>query len=102
VYEPSTGNTGVMGLAWNLVNMTLHAATEGEFKDWLGRYHLYRKFNQKLIDGFDINLPILRGKRILFWPNRAVYIESAFGYAYDAAGQVLLECFDLSLDLQIS
>lgn len=72
-----------------LHNATLYAATECEYKDWLGGYHGYREFNHEIIEGFDIKPPILRRETEVFWPDRAIHIENAFGYAYDAGDQVL-------------
>ncbi|GJE96272.1 WD40 repeat domain-containing protein [Phanerochaete sordida] len=93
VYELSTGNTEVAGLAWSDAHKTLYATGGCSHKDWMGAYHGYRDFEMGHIRDSDILGPRKRGEpmeREPFWPDRAIHIENAFGYAYDAGSHVML------------
>lgn len=89
-YELGTGNTSVMGLAWSPAQSTLYAATACPYLDWIGGYSGYRDFNTGMMHGTDIMPPKTR-RRQVYWPDRALHVENAFGYAYDAAMHAMRE-----------
>ncbi|KAH9928736.1 uncharacterized protein B0H18DRAFT_1000397 [Fomitopsis serialis] len=86
VYELSTGNTTVTGIAWSPTQSTLYAATSSAYLDWIGCFSDYRDFHMP--QGTDI-MPS-KSIRTVYWPDRAIHVENAFGYAYDAGTHALL------------
>lgn len=70
VYELSTGNTAVQGIAWSPETSTLYAATECTYKDWIGYHHDYRDFHARAIQDTDI-LPPRKPNSHGYWPDRA-------------------------------
>ncbi|KAH9838317.1 uncharacterized protein C8Q71DRAFT_750419 [Rhodofomes roseus] len=87
IYELSTGNTSVEGLAWSSAQSTLYAATSTSYQDWIGNHFSYR--DCKVPSGTDI-LPPKKMHNNLYWPDRAIHVENAFGYVYDAGTHVML------------
>lgn len=78
---------------WDAARSTLHAAGACSYIDWLGAYHHYREFDTEWLRGTDILGPRKGGEpmeRSAFWPDRALHVENAFGYAYDAGSHVML------------
>ena len=88
VYELSTGNTAVQGIAWSPETSTLYAATECVYQDWIGCHYDYRDFDTRAIQSSDI-LPPRKLDSHVYWPDRAIHTENAFGAAYDAGTHVL-------------
>ena len=88
VYELSTGNTSVMGLAWSSAQSTLYAATACPYLDWQGGFSGYRDLNTGMLHASDIMAPKTR-RHHTYWPDRALHVENAFGYAYDAGMHVM-------------
>lgn len=79
---------------WDAARSTLHAAGACSYIDWLGAYHHYREFDTEWLRGTDILGPRKGGEpmeRSAFWPDRALHVENAFGYAYDAGSHVMRE-----------
>ncbi|KAH9838316.1 uncharacterized protein C8Q71DRAFT_750418 [Rhodofomes roseus] len=89
VYELSTGNTTVGGLAWSSAQSTLYAATASPYLDWKGGYSSYSELHMPEVA--DILPPKTRrpGRKV-FWPDRAIHVENAFGYVYDAGMHAML------------
>lgn len=93
VYELSSGNNAVVGMAWDAVHNSLYAVTECHYMDRLGRNVDYRRAKipqdqeHELEDDDD-------GYEGRCWPKRAHHGEGYFGYLFDAGDHTI--CASLS------
>jgi len=82
VYELSTGNNAVVGMAWDAGHNSLYAVTECHYMDRLGRNHDYRRAKVPREQGSEDDE--LEGYEGRCWPKRAHHGEDYFGYLFDA------------------
>ncbi|KAI0042972.1 WD40 repeat-like protein [Auriscalpium vulgare] len=98
LYELSTGNNEVNGLAWDAQRQTLYAATECEHVDRMGRHHGYRRAklpkpprHSRDDDGDDDmeedeeDEDDWDGDGENNWPEQAYHSETSFGHLLDSA-----------------
>jgi len=86
VYELSTGNNAVAGMAWDAVHNSLYAVTECHYMDRLGHNFDYRraKVPQEQDPEDDELESDDEGYEGRCWPKRAHHGEDYFGYLFDA------------------
>ena len=78
VYEHSTGNTAVQGIAWSPETSTLYAATGCVYQDWIGCHYDYRDFDTHVLQNGDIAPAEAEQSRLLARP-RDTYGERVRG-----------------------
>lgn len=94
LYELSTGNSSVSGLAWDPARNQLFAATECTYRDSYGNHFDYRpaSFRDSDLDdsdGYDDYDSDDDDERA--WPEHAAHEESSFGHPFDAGDHLLRE-----------
>lgn len=92
LYELSTGNNVVEGLAWDPARNELFAATECTNRGYHGTSFNYRPARFGGGGGDDDDDEYDEDDDDRAWPTNAAHTETSFGYPFDAGDHSLSEC----------